>query len=149
MKKAVFALSVLALSATATVAADDPIAVRKALMQANAGAAGVSAAMLKGEMDYNPAVAKAALATFYGVASAFGDYFPEGSDAGDTRAAPAIWEDMDGFQAAVGEFRSDAMAGVQAAGENGPADREAFQAAVGPVLENCRSCHEDYQLKRN
>ena len=146
MKKTLVALSILSMSAVAAFSADDPIAARKALMHANAGAAGLSAGMMKGEIDYSPAAGKAAISTFNGVAMAYGDFFPEDSMEGDTKAAPAIWENPDEWQAALDKFKSDASAAMQASGREGPADAEAFQAAVGPVLQNCRSCHEDFQL---
>ena len=87
MRKSLIVLSVLAGSvATAAVAADDPIAVRKALMQGVGGAAGTAGGMMKGEIPYNPVVAKGAIAAINASASAFGDYFPEGT-ADDERTA--------------------------------------------------------------
>lgn len=148
MKKIAFAVSALLLSVAGAAAADDPVAVRKALMQANAGAAGLSGAMLQGEMDYNPAVAKAAIATLHGTAEAYGDFFPEDSqEGGDTTAAPSIWEDPEGFEEALDQYRSDTGAAMEASGEDGPADLETFQEAVGPVLNNCRDCHEDFRVQ--
>ncbi len=150
MKILVIATAALSISAGVVAAADDPIAVRKALMDANAGAAGLSGSMLKGDLDYNPMVAKAAIATFYAVASAYGDYFPEGSQGnGETTASPKIWEDMAGFQQAVGKFKTDAAAALEAAGKDGPADLDAFKSAVGPVLGNCKSCHESFRVQNN
>ncbi|GAB4360702.1 MAG: cytochrome c [Oricola sp.] len=148
MKKTVLALSMVAATAVAAFAADDPIAARKALMQANGAAAGVSGGMMKGEIAYNPAVAKAAIAALHASAMTFGDYFPEGSDMGaDTTAAPKIWEDPDGFKAELAKFRSATDAAMQASGKDGPADLDAFKAAVGPVLGTCKSCHEGYRVK--
>lgn len=148
MKKTFLALTVVAASAVTAIAADDPIAARKALMQANGGAAGASAGMMKQEIEYSPAVAKAAIASFNAVAMTFGDYFPEGSEMGaDTKAAPAIWEDAEGWQAELAGFMEATSAAVEAAGREGPADLEAFQAAVGPVLQTCRSCHEKFQTR--
>ena len=147
MKTVILALSAFALSATASIAADDPVAVRKALMQANAGAAGLAGALLKGEIDYNPAIAKASIAALHGVAMAVGDFFPEDSRGGETKSAPAVWEDPEAWQAALDKFRNDAAAAMQAAGQQGPADLAAFQAAVQPVLANCRSCHENFRIQ--
>ncbi|MDZ5698385.1 cytochrome c [Chelativorans sp. M5D2P16] len=147
MKRLAISLSALLVSSVAVVAADDPIAVRQSLMQAVAGAAGASGGMLKGEIDYNPVVAKAAIATLYGVSQAYGDYFPEGSQNGDTDAAPEIWEDMEGFHNALADFQADAAAAFEAAGKDGPADLAAFKAAVQPVLSNCRDCHESFRIQ--
>lgn len=148
MNKTILALSLIATTATAAFAADDPIAVRKAQMQANGAAAGASAGMMKKEIDYNPAVAKAALASFNAVSMSFGDYFPEGSDMGaDTKAAAAIWEDAAGWQAELDKFKTAAAAAMEASGRAGPADLAAFQGAVGPILGTCKSCHEKFQTR--
>ena len=104
--------------------------------------------MMKQQLEYNPAVAKAAIATLNATAHAFGAFFPEGSDMGaNTTASPKIWEDMGGFEAAVAKFETDTAAAMQASGKDGPADLAAFQAAVGPVLGNCKSCHEAYRVQ--
>ena len=129
------------LVATAAIAVEDPILTRKKLMQANGGAAGAAQAMIKGETPFSPAVAASALRTFNAVAYSFGDYFPEGSDQGETRASPKIWEDMAGFQAVLAEFQADTDAARQA----DPQTLEAFQAAMGEIGQNCQNCHQNYR----
>ena len=147
MKKIALAVSGLMLAATVAMAANDPIATRKALMDANGAAAGVSAAMLKGDLDYNPAVAKSAIMTLRAVSHSYGTFFPEGSDKGDTKASPKIWSDHAGFEAELAKFQADADAAAKAAGKDGPADLDAFKAAVTPVFSHCKTCHQDYRLK--
>jgi cytochrome c556 len=120
---------------------DDPIATRKNLMQSNGASMGAAQAMIKGETPFSAAVAMAALQNFEGVGYAFGDYFPEGSDQGETRASPKIWEEMEEFQQYLADFREDAAAGVAAK----PETLEAFQAAIGAVGENCQRCHEEFR----
>jgi cytochrome c556 len=138
-------VSIVAFSTAAAVAADDPIATRKALMDANGAAAGVSASMLKGDLDYNPAVAKSAIMTLRAVAHSYGSFFPEGSDKGETKASPKIWSDRAAFEAAIDKFKSDADAAATASGKDGPADLAAFKTAVLPVFNNCKSCHQDFR----
>jgi cytochrome c556 len=101
--------------------------------------------MIKGETPFSPAVAKAALQNYNSVGYAFGDYFPAGSDKGDTSASPRIWEEMAAFQAEIARFRDDA----QAALDSEPATLEAFQAAMGTMGRHCQTCHENYRIKRN
>ncbi|MCI5073567.1 cytochrome c [Oricola sp.] len=148
MKKTVLTLSLVAAATMSAFAADDPVATRKALMQANGGAAGVAAGLMKGDIEYNPAVGKNAITALYAVSQTFGDYFPDGSDmAADTKASSKIWEDAAGWQAELDKFASASAAAVEASGRSGPADLDAFKAAVGPVLGSCRSCHEGYQTR--
>jgi cytochrome c556 len=130
---------------TAASATDDPIATRKKLMQSNGGAAGLAQGMIKEEIPFSPVLAEAALRNFNAVAYAFGDYFPEGSDQGETRASPKIWEDMAGFQQHLADFQAD----TDAARAAKPQDLEAFKAAMAEIGQNCQSCHEEYRLEQN
>jgi cytochrome c556 len=149
VKKSLIALSVVVASVAAAYAADDPIAVRKALMQGVGASAGVSGAMMKSELPYSPAIGKAAIASINASAQAFGDYFPEGSDMGaDTTASPKIWEDRAGFDDQIAKLQAAIGAAVQASGKDGPADLAAFQAAIGPVFDRCKECHEGYRVKQ-
>jgi cytochrome c556 len=149
LKKTLLALSLLAVTATAAFAADDPIADRKALMQANGAAAGAAAGLMKNQIVYAPAIGRTVIASFNATAHTFGDYFPDGSDMGaDTHASPKIWEDRAGFDAELAKFQTVVAAAMQASGRDGPADLDAFKAAVGPVFGSCKSCHEGYQVRQ-
>lgn len=127
--------------ATAASATDDPIATRKNLMQINGAGMGAVQGMVKGEIPFDARIAMAALQGFEGVGYAFGDYFPEGSDQGETRASPAIWEEMEEFQQYVADFREDAAAAVAAK----PESLEALQGVLGAIGENCQQCHEEFR----
>lgn len=149
MRKLPIAIAALALVAAPVFGAEDPIAVRKALMSSNGASAGLAGAMLKGELDYSPVIGKAALVGLAATAKAFGDYFPEGTaDDPRTEASPKIWEDMAGFMAKLEEFESKSAAAVEAAGKEGPGDIEAFKAAATPVLGTCKDCHETYRIDK-
>ncbi|WP_173931105.1 cytochrome c [Chelativorans sp. Marseille-P2723] len=140
-----FSASVFSVSAAAEI--EDPVAVRKALMQAVAASAGTSSAMLRGNREYDMAVAKAAIATFHASAKALSSFFPENSHTGGTTAAPTIWKDPEAFGSAVAKFRAAAATAVDLAGHDGPADLEAFRQAVTPVLGNCSSCHQSFRVQ--
>ena len=152
MKKILITISALALSATGVFAAahltgNPAVDARKALMQANGAAAGVAGAMMKGEMDYNAAVAKSAIATMRSVAYSLGSHFPADSNGVEgSKAGPKIWEDMGGFEATIAKFKADTDAAAAASGKDGPADLDAFKAAIGPVFGNCKGCHETYRI---
>ncbi|HRO10798.1 cytochrome c [Amaricoccus sp.] len=133
---------------TAAFAADDPIAVRQALMDNNGAAAALAGAVMKDELAYSPVIGKAVIEALSATAHAYGSFFPEGSnDPARTHASPKIWEDPAAFQAALDKYSADAAAARQASGKDGPADKAAFAAAVQPVLGNCKSCHEDFRLQ--
>ena len=83
--------------------------------------------------------------TFNAVAYSAGDYFPAGSDKGDTRASPKIWEEMAEFQEYLGNFQKATDAGRAAK----PETLEAFQAAMGDIGKACGACHEDFRLEQN
>ncbi|QFT31537.1 cytochrome c [Roseibium porphyridii] len=128
-------------------ASDDPIETRKAIMSSVGAAAGLGGGMMKAEIDYVPAAGKAAIATVRAASLTFGDYYPAGSDQGDTGAAAAIWEDPDGFAAELAKFQAATEKAAAASGKDGPADLDAFKGAMGPVLATCKSCHETYRKK--
>ena len=128
-------------------ASDDPIATRQAIMSSVGAAAGLGGGLMKGEIAYSPAAGKAAIATMNAAALTFGDYFPAGSDQGETGAAAAIWEDPDGFSAELAKFADATAKAFDASGKDGPVDVEAFKAAMGPVFGSCKSCHETYRKK--
>ncbi|MCK7612773.1 c-type cytochrome [Roseibium sediminicola] len=128
-------------------ASDDPVAVRQSLMASMGAAAGLAGGMMKGEIAYSPAAGKSAIATARAVSLSFGDYFPAGSDQGNTGAAPSIWENADGFAAELAKFTDATAKATEASGKDGPADVEAFKAAMGPIFGTCKSCHETYRKK--
>jgi cytochrome c556 len=139
------AAAAVAIAAASAFATEDPIATRKALMDSNGTAAGAAAAMLKGDVPFSAAVAKASFMTMRAVGYAYGDYFPAGSDQGDTKASPKIWEDAAGFAAALEKFRTDAEAVLAA----DPQDLDSFKAAFGQVAANCQSCHDAFRVASN
>jgi cytochrome c556 len=140
-----FAALSVAIVAAGAYAVEDPIFTRKALMSANGGAAGAGGAMLKEEVAFHPGVAKSVFLTMRAVAYSYGDYFPAGSDTGETKASPKIWEDAAGFAAALAKFQQDADAAIAADVK----DLAAFQAAFGQVTGNCKACHDAFRLPMN
>jgi len=144
MRRLFVGLAVLAVvsAAAGAYAVEDPVFTRKSLMDANGGAAGLAGAMMKGDVPFSPAAAKSVFLTHHAVAYSYGDYFPAGSDTGDTKASPKIWEDAAGFAAALQKFQQDTDAAIAA----NPQDLDAFKAAFGQVASNCKACHDAYKL---
>ncbi|HMR62185.1 MAG TPA: cytochrome c [Amaricoccus sp.] len=148
MKSLAIAIAAAAVAALPALGAEDPIAVRQALMDNNGTAAGVAGAVMKGELAYSPVVGKAVIYAVSATAAAYGDYFPEGSeDAARSNASPKIWQDMAGFEAELAKFQEAAAKAREIAGKDGPADADAFKAAMGPIFDSCKTCHESYRLE--
>ena len=138
------ALSVLTFAGASAIAAEDPIATRQAIMSSVGAAAGLGGGMMKGDVAYSPAAGKSAIATMRAASLTFGDFFPEGSDDGDTTASPKIWEDMAGFQEKLESLQTDtAMAAMDV-----PQAQAAVQELVGMLGKSCKGCHEEYRIKK-
>lgn len=147
MKRLSLCLGAFVALSLPVLAATDPISVRKALMDGIAADAGVAGGVMKGEIAYSPAVGKAVIESMKGAALAYGEFFPEGSDTGDTKASPKIWSDRAGFDAELAKFQQALLAAGEASGREGPADQAAFAAAIQPAFASCKSCHEAYRIE--
>ncbi len=143
MRKIVLALSALAMIGSAAYA--DPIADRQAIMKERGGIAfGQLAPIAKGDKPFDAAAVLTALQALDANAKKWDvdALFPAGSDSGDTKASPKIWEDMAGFKAAGDKFAADVAAAVAAP----PADLATFQAQFSAITSNCGACHSAYRM---
>ena len=130
-------------TASLAIASDDPAHERHEMMEGVRDAAKPVGGMLKGEKDFDSDILQASLATFGNAASKLGGLVPEGSDGGE--AAPAIWDDPDGFSAAIQEW-SDAIA---TAVEANPQTLGDAKPVVGPVFGACKNCHDSYRIEKD
>lgn len=139
-------LAVSALALTMSTALADPVAERKELMKALGAGVGQLAPIARGEQPYDAEKVNAALASLNETAQKLdvAALFPAGSDAGDTAALPAVWENMADFTARFDKLKAD-IADVAA---SAPADQAAVGAALGRIGGNCGACHETYRAKR-
>ena len=137
--------AILGLSGVA-IAADEQHAIsyRKATMAALGAHTKATVALIKGEVSYGGHLARHT-AGIASIGRMIGDLFPEGSDFGDTRALPAIWEKPDQFTQAVQALRS-ASAAMADAGKGG--DMQAVRAALGGLGKACKGCHEKFREKK-
>lgn len=142
MRKLILAISTLALAVSAAYA--DPIADRKAIMKERGGLLGPLGKMAKGEAAFDAAAVLTALQNLQANEAKFDvdALFPAGSDTGDTKAAPKIWEDMAGFKAADDKMKEAVDAAVAAP----PADAGALGATLGTIGGACGGCHKEYRL---
>lgn len=143
MKKLLLTISALAIISGNAFA--DPIADRQAIMKERGGIAfGQLAPVAKGDKPYDAAAVLTALQALDANAKKFDieALFPAGSDTGDTKASPKIWEDMAGFKAAHEKYSTAVAAAVAA----NPQDLAAFQPLFGAIGEGCGSCHSAYRM---
>lgn len=125
---------------TGALGQDNPIRQRQALMKEMGDQTELGVAMVKGQAPFDAAKAEAIFATYRKNAPAFIGLFPPGSDAGDTKAQPAIWRDRAAFEAADAAFVK-AVTGVDV---STPA---AFAAALNTAGQACRACHQDFKRR--
>jgi cytochrome c556 len=78
--------------------------------------------------------------------AAFVKMFPAGSDKGETKALPAVWTDMAGFEAASknAEAAFDKLSVAAGSG-----DKAALTAAFTDAGKACGACHDKFRAKAN
>ncbi len=136
--------------ATTAIAAENPIAARKATMQNVVAATKLGGAMLKGQIDYSPVAGQLVLRVMNTAALGIGEHFPKGSETGgETTASPKIWSDRAGFLAAVAKFQADTAAELVKPEDVTFFEKDDFGAAFGKVTQNCKACHKEYRVKKN
>jgi cytochrome c556 len=139
LKKTFIAVALCALGA-GDVMAQDLIAQRKQLMRAQGAATGPIGRMMSGAEPFDMAKVQVALDAYLATTKDFKNLFPAGSDQGDTRAAPAIFTNRDGFNAANAKFEADATAAKAAI-----KDEASLKAEMPKVLANCGTCHTGFR----
>jgi cytochrome c556 len=146
MRHGTVALTALGIAflSSAVVAQTDPLAARKALMKGNDDGAKAVVAMMRGKAPFDAAKVDAAFAQWAETAQKLPALFPVGSDKGDTRASPKIWQNK-------ADFDEKAAAFGKAVADNRDKARqslEGLKAAVSAVGQTCDDCHHDYRLSR-
>lgn len=135
---------VAVLSIAAMANAETPQHERHELMEGVRDAAKPVGGMLQGKVEYDADVVMESLHTWRDAAQVLGSLFPEGSETGeDTEAAPAIWEDRVGFDAAIAKWLDATNAAIDAA----PQTLDAARPTVGAVFKNCKACHDKYRIE--
>ena len=122
---------------------EDAIRYRQSGMIMMATHFGRVAAMANGRVPFDAKAAadNAELATIMSKLPYAG--FAEGTDKGaDTKALPKIWTENDKFRAAAAKMQEE-MAKLNVAAKSGNLD--AIKAAVGPVGQACKACHDSYR----
>lgn len=135
---------VICASTPIAVAGEDPRHERHELMEGVRDAAKPVGLMLKGEADFDAEALMASLKVFLDTSGEFGALFPPGTETGGgTEAAPSIWEDREGFEKALADWR----AAVETAIKAEPATLEDANPVVGPIFKACKNCHDTYRIE--
>lgn len=127
---------------------DPNIAARHAQMDLLAYNLGVVGGMAQGRVPYDATAAQAAATNLYHLAAL--DHtamWAEGTDtmsADGTRALPAIWDNMDDFNARYAALLAASEGMMNAAGT----DLASLQGAMGALGASCGGCHQTYREAR-
>jgi len=100
--------------------------------------------IVKGKLDRKDDMVMHAQA-LHGASLAIPDLFPAGTGPDafpKTEALPSIWEDPEGFKAAVDEYQSATSKLVEVAKSG---DVDAFKAQFGAVGKSCGGCHDKFR----
>lgn len=138
------ALAGMALAGLAVAAlAADVIDERQDAMEANGDAMKALSAIAKNEAPFDAAVVKKSGETIATGLTKAKDLFPEGSDEGDTRAKPEIWQDKADFNRRLDETVAAArtLAGVT--------EQANFLPALAELGDGCKGCHDQYQIPKD
>jgi cytochrome c556 len=116
---------------------------RQTLMKKSGEEAKIGTAMIKGERPFDAGKVQEIFAAFAEDAKQMPTLFPDCSKTGaKTTAAPAIWERMDDFKAAIAKFTAD----IKAAQDN-TKDLDALKVNFQTIGKNCSNCHQTFRIK--
>ena len=141
----VFAVVLLGVTAAAAAAqsCEDVIDKRQTLMKKSGAEAKIGTEMIKGERPFDLAKVQEIYAAFAEDAKQMPTLFPDCSKTGHkTTAAPAIWQKMDDFKAAIAKFAAD----IKAAQDN-TKDLDGLKANFQTLGKNCSNCHQTFRIK--
>jgi cytochrome c556 len=139
----VFAVLMLGVTAAAAQSCQDIIDKRQTLMKKSGAAAKIGTEMIKGERPFDMAQVQRIYAAFTEDATQMPTLFPDCSKTGNkTTAAPAIWQKMDDFKAAIAKFAAD----IKAA-QDSTKDVDTLKAGFQTIGRNCSNCHQTFRVK--
>jgi cytochrome c556 len=139
----VFAVVMLGVTAAAAQSCQDIIDKRQNLMKKSGAAAKIGTEMIKGERPFDMAKVQEIYAAFTDDATQMPTLFPDCSKTGNkTTAAPAIWQKMDDFKAAIAKFAAD----IKTA-QDSTKDVDTLKANFQIIGKNCSNCHQSFRVK--
>ncbi|MFP4155666.1 MAG: c-type cytochrome [Halothiobacillaceae bacterium] len=104
-------------------------------------------AMVKGEIDYDPAEFAAMAELVASMSRIAGEGFIPNSDSmfGETRAKDEVWSDREKFDEYLVDWQEASDQLVIAAGGG---DMKQIRATFKQTADSCKACHDDFRTKR-
>lgn len=123
---------------------DDAIKLRRAAFALQGQYFGQLKPMAAGAVAFDTRRADALVTRVTALSQMAAEFFPAGSDQGNTKASAAIWQRPDDFAQRERALQTELAAlarSVQASDEN------AFKSAVATTSAACKACHEDFRAR--
>jgi cytochrome c556 len=140
MKRLVLVAGVLSVGIAAAWAQTNVVEQRQNIMKTFGAQVRTVSGMLRGQAPFDLAQVQTALNTFSEGSQKAPPLFAPGSDVGDTKALPSVWERKAEFNGLFEQFNKDsqtALASIK--------DEASFKATMPKVLENCGTCHKSFR----
>jgi cytochrome c556 len=99
-------------------------------------------AMVKGEVPYDAAAVARHTAFLETLSKMPLEGFTPGSDIGDTKARPDIWQNRQEFEKLMSDFQEQVLKLNQAAGSGNQA---AVKEQFGATAKSCKNCHDKFR----
>ncbi len=138
------ALALGAGSAVAQQKPEDIIKYRQSALFILGQSFGPLAAMAQGKIPYDKDVAARNAAIMEFMSKLPWDRFAPGTDQGNTKAKPEIWQKMEDFRAKADKMQAEVAKLAQVAKTG---DFDALKAQVGETGKACKACHDEYRNK--
>jgi cytochrome c556 len=140
MLKRTIAIAALCVLGAGIAIAQDPVTARQNLMKGVGQATGPMGRMLRGELPFDLAAVQNSLRVYQAAGKNAPALFPAGSEGGETKALPLIWQEKDKFNATFAKLDADATAALAAI-----TSEATFKTEMPKVLGNCGACHTPYR----
>jgi len=151
MKHVLGIAALAALCTTGSIAAaqqqpkpEDVIKFRKGAYQVIGWHMGPMGRMVKGQQPFDQNVFVRNSGIIEQMSHVVPDAFVPGSDQGETRAKPEIWQQQDKFKAAVERFQSEAAKMSEVSKQGSP---DQIKTQFGALAKACSNCHDQFRAK--
>jgi cytochrome c556 len=140
MKRLIVVAGLMGFGVVAAFAQGNVIEERQNMMKQNSADVRATTPMIRGQAPFDLVKVQSVLKEFSDHGKRLPALFPPGSDKGDTKALPVLFEKKADFDAASAKFSKDSDEALVAI-----KDEASFKTAFPKVLENCGSCHNAFR----